>query len=554
MSKTCSKCSGTLDTDSVFCTFCGTPIVQTIHCPKCGGTINAVAKFCKYCAFDLSQPIQTAATTTSPLSQLATINPQASNRPSQVEPTTQSQANSNPTQTEVAADNPASFISPAGAAFAVICFFLPWLEFSACGIRKSITGAELAHQDGSLWLLPLMGIVSVAAYFICKGQKMLFKARPFIIGSSAFALCFLFYKYSSIPSGPEIFGRRITAADLGIQLQFGGFGTIIGFILAIIGCAFMSRAIVVAGQTTAATSSTSPLKYDAAFDKDRSLRLNIAAVICYLAPLLLPLGFQFVAVDLMRDVFHPIVLALIAFGLMFCLQIALLNIETYKKMPFIRFHAYQSIFLVLVYSGISLFFIGIMFLAAKDANPLQPPPLLQFIAFAAMGLGIAEWIISIFMAIKSYKREFYKLPYIGDWAMNRANKNSQPIQSTPPNQTYSAPSPPAKNYTSPIIGSPDFVPTSSTQITETASFVARHVGVNCPPQIDVKNVADKTLNLEFGGEKFVIPSRQSVVINTTDGGMFSFEAAAPGVIPLKGQRMFEGGYVYTWTLYIRTSK
>ncbi len=96
-------------------------------------------------------------------------------------------------------------------------------------------------------------------------------------------------------------------------------------------------------------------------------------------------------------------------------------------------------------------------------------------------------------------------------------------------------------------------PTNKTQ-DDTPNFVARYVGGNRPPQIEVKNVADRTLNLEFNGKKFVISSGQSEVINTTDDGMFSFEATAPGVIPLKGQRIFERGYVYTWTFYIRTSK
>lgn len=97
-------------------------------------------------------------------------------------------------------------------------------------------------------------------------------------------------------------------------------------------------------------------------------------------------------------------------------------------------------------------------------------------------------------------------------------------------------------------------PSSKTSQDNTPNFVARYVGGNRPPQIEVKNTADRTLNLDFSGSKFVILSGESKVIDTTDGGTFSFEATAPGVIPLKGQRIFERGYVYTWTFYIRTSK
>src|SRR5207249_11784198 len=119
------------------------------------GTINADVKFCKYCAFDLSQPIKSAATAEfkyqEPFPQVAQI--------AQFEA---SESSAQP-QTAATVDNPASFISPAGAAFAVICFFMPWVGISACGMSKDISGSEIAGQDGSFYLLPLMGIVSVGA-------------------------------------------------------------------------------------------------------------------------------------------------------------------------------------------------------------------------------------------------------------------------------------------------------------------------------------------------------------------------------------------------------
>lgn len=95
-------------------------------------------------------------------------------------------------------------------------------------------------------------------------------------------------------------------------------------------------------------------------------------------------------------------------------------------------------------------------------------------------------------------------------------------------------------------------PPSKTNQDSTPNFVATYVGGNRPPQIEVKNTADRTMNLNFGGSKLVIPSGKSETISTTDGGMFSFEATAPGIIPLKGERMFERGHVYTWTFFIRT--
>lgn len=247
MAKTCPKCSSILDDDAAFCASCATPILQTIHCPKCDKTINADAKFCKYCAFDLSKPIQSAETATSPppINQ----NPPISNLPPQVEPITLFQENSPLVESEVVKDNPASFISPAGAAFAVICFFLPWVQYS-CDGTVIATGANLAEKDSILWLLPIMAVVSIAAYVICKRQKVLFKARPFIIGSSAFALCFFIYKFISILSQFKYFDPQ-NVGPQATQIKSGSIGMIIGFVLAIIGCFFMSRAVVIVEENDA---------------------------------------------------------------------------------------------------------------------------------------------------------------------------------------------------------------------------------------------------------------------------------------------------------------
>lgn len=232
MVKTCSKCSSILDNDAVFCASCATPILQAIHCPKCDKIINADAKFCKYCAFDLSKPIQNAPTTTSP----PPINQDSPklNLPPQVEPITLFQRNSSPIQTEVAEDNPTSLISPSGAAFTVICFFLPWMKFC----DSNITGAEFATELPSLWFIPVMGIIAFVAYFICKIQKILFRAIPFIIGSSTIALGILIY-HSRSGIG-EFFNGNFQVLGL---LRFGSYGTVFGFVLAMVGCIFISRSI-----------------------------------------------------------------------------------------------------------------------------------------------------------------------------------------------------------------------------------------------------------------------------------------------------------------------
>lgn len=246
MMKTCTNCASTLDADSVFCASCGKPIVQTTRCPKCGGTVKADAKFCKHCAFDLSQPTEHAPYTAPSPTPQANLDAETSTLPPQVDADASFQATASSARPDAATDNPASFISPAGAAFAVICFFLPWLKISACNNNRIITGAEFAKQDGSLWLLPLLCVVAIAAYFICKSRRVLFKARPLIIGSAAFALCFFIYKFSNILSANGFFNRQGENKELGTQLRSGSFGMVIGFVLAIVGSVFMRRAVAAA--------------------------------------------------------------------------------------------------------------------------------------------------------------------------------------------------------------------------------------------------------------------------------------------------------------------
>lgn len=83
-------------------------------------------------------------------------------------------------------------------------------------------------------------------------------------------------------------------------------------------------------------------------------------------------------------------------------------------------------------------------------------------------------------------------------------------------------------------------------------FERRYVGGNKPPQIVVKNDADKTLTLNFGSNKYTISAGQTQTINTTDSGVFNFVASAPGIESLTGQKNFERGYVYTWRFYVVT--
>lgn len=120
-------------------------------------------------------------------------------------------------------------IIPLGGILVIICFFLPWIR--ACEV--DITGYQLATQeefgDSVYWVVPLIGLFILVGFF---GLRE--KARIIAVLSSIGGFAFLLWKIL-IP----IFKGE--AKELGISLQIGGFGTILGFLLSLIGGARKPR-------------------------------------------------------------------------------------------------------------------------------------------------------------------------------------------------------------------------------------------------------------------------------------------------------------------------
>ncbi len=92
--------------------------------------------------------------------------------------------------------------------------------------------------------------------------------------------------------------------------------------------------------------------------------------------------------------------------------IVFLVLEPYNKRRFIRFHAFQCIFLC-----IALFVLGVAL------QILWHIPLLGW----AVGIllwplvGLAELILWIFLLMKAYQGQMFKLPVVGDMAEKQAN-------------------------------------------------------------------------------------------------------------------------------------
>jgi len=128
------------------------------------------------------------------------------------------------------------FITPAGAGIALICFFLPWASFSCMGEVKYQSGADLG---GIFWIVFLAALAILAAYFVFSNNKQLKKAKPIVIASSLIALGILLYQYIRYSVGVETDLGKIKLEDIGFSLQFGGVGTVIGYILALFGTTYL---------------------------------------------------------------------------------------------------------------------------------------------------------------------------------------------------------------------------------------------------------------------------------------------------------------------------
>ena len=90
--------------------------------------------------------------------------------------------------------------------------------------------------------------------------------------------------------------------------------------------------------------------------------------------------------------------------------IVFLVLEPYNRKPFIRFHAFQSIFLFLAWT---VLWIAVEFVLG---------PFMWIIAHLLLSvLGLGMLVLWIILLLKAYQGQMFKLPVIGDIAEKQAN-------------------------------------------------------------------------------------------------------------------------------------
>lgn len=393
----CPNCGKGFSPTDRFCRHCAFDLTvaakpsSAVFCTNCGKPFAPTDKFCRSCAADLSNsnhtvgiPLVTPEGSPGPSPTSPGFVPNFSNVIQPIQPTvssgvTQVAGSAAETATETRKPTGTQWISPSLAAFALICFFLPWVEVScsAFGSRvagRSASGADLAQFDGSLWFLPLLAIVIIVLFFAFKMQDKLANARPFIAIAAGIALVFLAFKAINVgqtmSGAPSLGFGDEWRTGLDIRPEFGVFGVIIGFLGALVGAAVL---------VPINTVSNSP---------ERMNNQNVISAASY--------GLSFILGILWIPV--PI---------FFLLK------EPYKQNPSIRFHSFQSLLLVVL-----TFVITVLIQIASAITQSS------VLAIAALGIAAGSIGINVFCIWKAYQNEDFRLPVVGDWAMNLATKGT----------------------------------------------------------------------------------------------------------------------------------
>jgi uncharacterized membrane protein len=94
--------------------------------------------------------------------------------------------------------------------------------------------------------------------------------------------------------------------------------------------------------------------------------------------------------------------------------IIFLVLEPYNRIPFVKFHSWQSIGLC-----VAAFVIQVGVMIAEAATHFIPGMVFLFMLIhLAVGLGL--FLVWLFVILKASKGEWYKLPVIGDFAEKQA--------------------------------------------------------------------------------------------------------------------------------------
>jgi glucan phosphoethanolaminetransferase (alkaline phosphatase superfamily) len=129
-----------------------------------------------------------------------------------------------------------TFLTPAGAMIALICFFLPWVKISCGRSTKSFSGPDIG---GIFWLVLIAALVMVIAFFYFRRKNQPEKSKYVAIIGSIMALLAIIVRYISLVYGQNGIWVKAGTKAVRFKVQMGAIGTIFGLILVITGAVFI---------------------------------------------------------------------------------------------------------------------------------------------------------------------------------------------------------------------------------------------------------------------------------------------------------------------------
>ena len=136
-----------------------------------------------------------------------------------------------PNESASDSDNRLIFLTPAGAAIAFISFFLPWIQISCLG-KSSYSGMDFG---GIYWIVLLMTIVILGCFFLLRKMKRLAMLKLVTIAATIIASGVIIYGCFAIAGGKRVLFFRLGPDSVHLKIHMGGYGTLLGYLLAILG-------------------------------------------------------------------------------------------------------------------------------------------------------------------------------------------------------------------------------------------------------------------------------------------------------------------------------
>lgn len=72
-------------------------------------------------------------------------------------------------------------------------------------------------------------------------------------------------------------------------------------------------------------------------------------------------------------------------------------------------------------------------------------------------------------------------------------------------------------------------------------------------EVEINNASSHTATIRIGGQYYKFKPWETRKI-TLSPGTYTIQASAPGVLPYIGSDKLEGGYIYSWKFYVRTTR